>query len=162
MIIRFQNIIVFIIAIIAFYSCAIDRNVEKKAIKDIYGCPITFSLKSKKVIYFSQNGERIRTSFGGVEFNGGSDSLSTYLLSKYVDHPEYNYEEYNVYEYFVVFLDKNLDVKEVRIMNRKLTDKDTYHYSHIFIDALKNTSGKWHKIIKNQEWYIYLHRQKIY
>lgn len=99
---------------------------------------------------------------GGIEFNGGRDSLSAYLGEKYVNAPHYNHEDYNIIEYFILLLNKNLEVKEVRIVYRQYDNNKRFYYDSIFVDALKNTTGMWHKTVENQEWYAYLHRQRIY
>jgi len=162
MITKWKYIAVFIGILTGLCYCQSGKRIQQQAIKDIQGRPISSLLKDNKTTYYSENGEKIIAYVGGVEFNGGRDSLSAYLLTKYVNHPSYNYEEYNVYEYFVILFDKNLDIKEVRIMYRKYADNERFYYDNIFIDALKSTTGMWHKTVENQEWYTYLYRQRIY
>jgi len=118
--------------------------------------------KDNREIYFCENGKKIEAYLGGVEFNGGRDSLSAYLGEKYVNSPLYNYKDYNIIEYFYLLLDKNLKVKEVRILYRRYDNNKRFYYDSIFVDALKNTTGMWHKTVENQKWYTYLHRQRVY
>lgn len=162
MIIRLIFIAVFIAFLTGFYGCGSEKKIQQQATKDIYGRPISFLLKDDRVIYYSANGEKKMAYFGGVEFNGGQDSLSAYLLSRYVNHPDYNYDEYNVYEYFVILFDKDLNIKEIRIMHKKYAGNERPYYDTIFINELKSTAEMWHKTVENQEWYTYLHRQKVY
>ena len=162
MIIRLRYIGLFITLLIGFYGCGSDKEIRQQAIKDIDGRPISFLLKNDRGLYYPINGEEKTVYFGGVEFNGGRDSLSEYLLSKYVNHPDYNYNEYNVYEHFFILFDKDLNIKEIRIMHRKYAGKERPYYDTIFINALKGKTGMWRKTVENQKWYIYLHRQRIY
>lgn len=162
MIIRLRYIGLFITLLIGFYGCGSEKEIRQQAIKDIDGRPISFLLKNDRGLYYSVNGKKKTAYFGGVEFNGGRDSLSEYLLSKYVNHPDYNYNEYNVYEHFFILFDKDLNIKEIRIMHTKYAGKERPYYDTIFINALKGTTGMWHKTVENQKWYIYLHRQRIY
>lgn len=162
MITKWRNIVIIIGILLGIYCCKSGIEIQQKAVKDIYGNPICYLLKDNKVIYFSETGEKIRANFGGVEFNGGRDSLSAYLLTKYINHPSYIYDEYNVYECFYILFDKNLNIKEVRIMDRKYAYNKRFYYDNIFIETLKNTTGMWSKIVDNKEWYIYMHRQRIY
>jgi len=163
MIIKWSYIALFIGILTISCCCEAKKKIQRHAIEDIHGRPISFLLKDGKVGYYTENGEKIIVNVvRGIEFNGGKDSLSAYLLTKYINHPSYNYQEYNVYEYFFILFDKNLDIKEVRIMYRKYADNERFYYDSIFIEALKNTTGMWYKTVENQEWYIYLHRQKIY
>jgi len=127
---------------------------------DINGLVIIDKVNAKEVSYIKENGERIEVFSKGVGFNGGKDSLSVYLLTKYVNHPNYNDEEYNMLENFFILFDKNLDIVEIRIMKRPRNEK--FYYNNIFIEALKSTKGMWHKTVENKEWYYYLHRQRIY
>jgi len=162
MIIKLRYIALLIALLTGLYGCGSQKEMQQQAIKDIYGCPISFLLKNDRVIYYSVNGEKKTVYSGGIEFNSGRDSLSEYLLSKYVNHPDYNYNEYNVYEHFIILFDKDLNIKEIRIMHRKYAGKERPYYDTIFINALKGTAGMWHKTVENQKWYIYLHWQRIY
>ena len=162
MIIEWRHIIVYIGFLLEFCCCASETKIQQQAVKDIYGNPISFPLKDNRVIYYPENGREITAYIGGVEFDGGRDSLSAYLLTNYINYPSYNYEEYNVDEYFFILFDSNLDIKEVRIMHRKYADNKRFYYDNIFIEALKNTTGMWNKTVENQKWYIYLHRQRVY
>ncbi len=162
MIIKWRHIAIFIGILTSCYCCNSEKIIQQEAIKDIYGRPISYLVKNDKVIYYSENKEKITAYVGGVEFNGGRDSLSAYLLANYVNNPNYTYEEYNVDEYFIILFDKNLDIKEVRIMHRKYANNKRFYYDSIFINALKNTTGMWYKTIENQKWHTYLHRQRIY
>ena len=147
---------------LGFHCCRSEKDIQKQSVKDIYGHPVSYLLEDNRNIYYCEDGKKIKTYLGGVEFNGGRDSLSEYLLEKYVNHPSYDYHEYNIIEYFYLLLNKNLEVKEVRILYRKYDNNKRFYYDSIFIDALKNTTGMWHKTVENQEWYTYLHRQRIY
>jgi hypothetical protein len=162
MITKWKYIVTFVVISIGLYCCGSEKRIRQQAIKDIYGRPISFLLDDNRDIYYLEDGKRIIAYLRGVEFNGGRDSLSKYLLTKYVNHPSYNYMEYNIYEYFFILFNKNIEIKEVRIMYRKYNDNKRYYYDSIFVDALKNTSGMWHKTTEDKEWYIYFHRQRIY
>ena len=156
-----KYIMLFISTLLFFYSCVLQKNVQQDSLKDIYGNPISYLIESRKTIYFFENGKKVIAYLGGVEFNGGQDSLSTYLLTKYVNHPDYNYNEYNMIEYFFILFDRNLEIKEVRIMKKK-QDEKRFYYDNIFIDAFKSTNGMWHKTVEGKRWYIYMHQIRVY
>lgn len=162
MIIRLRYFVVLIVLFTGFYGCSSGKKMRQQAIKDIYGRPITSLSKNDRIIYYRINGRQKTAYPGGVEFNGGRDSLSAYLISKYVNHPDYNYDEFNVNEYFFMLFDKDLNIKEIRIMHKKYAPKERPYYDSIFINALKSTAGMWHKTVENQKWYIYLHRQRVH
>lgn len=162
MIIKWKYITILFIVLLMIFCCKSRVMIQQQVVKDVYGNPICFILKNDEVIYYSVYGEKISANLGGIEFNGGRDSLSTYLLTKYINHPEYNYQEYNIYERFFVLFDKNMCIKEVRIMYREYANNERFYYDSIFIDALKDTNGMWHKTIENKGWYVYLHSQRIY
>lgn len=162
MITKWYNFGLIIGILFTIYSCKSGMNIQQKAVKDIYGKPICYLLKNNDVIYFSDEGVKIKAILGGVEFNKGPDSLSKYLLKKYVNNPSYKYDEYNIHEYFYILFDNNLVIKEVRILGGKYTSGKRFDFENIFIETLKNTNGMWRKIIANKEWYLYIHSQKIY
>ena len=146
-----------------FYCCGVEKNIQQQAIKDIYGRPISYILDQNRDAYYREDGKKIIAYYNrGVEFNGGRDSLSEYLSEKYVNHPSYDYHEYNMIEYFIILFNKNLDIIEVRIVYRSGYNNKRFYYDSIFVDAIKSTSEMWHKTVENQEWYVYLHRQRVY
>ncbi len=161
MIFKWKFILIFIGVSIGFYCSGVGKNKEQP-IKDVYDRPIIDSLRGNECVYYSEDGKEITTYLGGVEFNGGRDSLSNYLLKKYVNHPHFNNEEYNIIEHFILLLNKNLEIKEIRIVYRKGYDNKRFYYDSIFIDALKSTTGMWYKTVEDKEWYVYLHRQRVY
>lgn len=161
MISKWKYIVVFIILLTGFCYCGVKKY-HRQTLKDIYERPIISLLGKNKGLYYSEGGKEIIAYLGGVEFNGGNDSLSNYLLKKYVNHPDYNYEEYNLREDFIVLLNKRLEVEEVRILYRRVYDNERFYYDSIFVDEIKNTTGMWEKTVENKEWYIYFHRQRIY
>lgn len=138
------------------------RKHQQQSIKDICGRPIISLCGENKGTYYYEDGKEITAYIGGVEFKGGSDSLSNYLLGKYVNHRDYNYEEFNIGEDFIVLLNKRLEVEEVRILYRRGYDNKRFYYDSIFVDEIKNTEGLWEKCVEDKEWYIYFHRQRIY
>jgi len=152
----------YIIAFISFLCCSSAKTLSD-VIKDTDGCPIIEKVDSTKVYYIKEDGIKMIAYLGGIEFNGGKDVLKELLDSVYYNNPDYhNYSEFNVLENFFILFDNNLNIKEVRVMYRIYADNERYYYDNIFVDALKNTTGLWHKTIENQEWYVYLHRQRIY
>lgn len=162
MLIKRIYIILFIAIAIGFCFCTSQNKVQPQFVEDISGYPVSSLSKDGKVIYYTKDGKKVIANVGGVEFNGGRDSLSAYLLQKYVDHSGYNYDEYNVYEHFILLFDENLDIKEVRIINRKHRDNKRSYYDTIFVEALESTRGMWHKTIENKKWYFHIHNQYIY
>lgn len=162
MMIEKKHIILSIGVLIGFCCCTSHNKTQRQFTQDIHGYPLTSLLKDDKAIYHTENGEKLIANVGGVEFNGERDSLSAYLLSKYIHHPNYNNIEYNVCEHFFILFNEHLDIKEVRIMYRKYANNERFYYDTIFVDALKNTTGMWHKTVENKKWYYYLHRQRIY
>jgi len=159
MISKFYYIGVFVLFLVGLSCCSI-RKTSLDFVKDIDGYPIVEKIDSTEVYYVKKNGEKLIAYFKGVEFNGGRDSLSAYLNDVYYNHPSYNYEEYNMLSLFFILFDKNLNIVEVRIMKRPRNEE--FYYDDILIEALKSTTGMWHKTVDNKEWYIYLHSQRIY
>lgn len=100
MTINWKYITIFILVLMTIYCCKSGAKIQQQAIKDIYGKPISFMIKDDKAVYYTESGKKIIANFGGVEFNGGRDSLSMYLLTRYINHPEYNFQEYNIDERF--------------------------------------------------------------
>ena len=82
-----------------------------------------------------------------------------YALGNFICCPavSYNLERLVDFQF-----DENLKIREVRILYRKGYNNERFFYDSIFVNALKNTTGMWHKTIENKKWYTYLHRQKIY
>ena len=160
MITKWKHNIIVVGLLIGLYCCGSEKKIQQQAIKDIYDRPISYLLKDNKDIYFCEDGKKIIAYFRGVEFNGGRDSLSAYLNDVYYNHPSYNYEEYYMLSSFFILFDKNLNIVEVRIMKRPHNEE--FYYDNILIEALKSTTGMWHKTVDDKEWYIYLHSQRIY
>ena len=161
MISKWIHISIFIGILFGFACCGSHKTNQQQVVKDIQGYPIYSLLKNNKFLYYTKDGKKLIADVGEIEFTGGRDSLSAYLLTRYINHPNYNYREYNVYEYFFILFDENLDIKEIRIMGLKYADRTKFYYD-IFIESLKNTIGMWYKKTENKKWYIYLHRQMIY
>lgn len=161
MITKWKYIGVSVLLLVGLYSFGQKKH-QQQAIKDIYGGPILSVCEEKKGVYHFEDGKEITVYIGGVEFKGGHDSLSNYLLKEYVNHPDYNFEEYNLREDFIVLLNKKLEVAEVRILYRKGYDNERFYYDSIFVNEIKNTTGMWKKTVENKKWYIYFHRQRIY
>jgi hypothetical protein len=156
------NMFVILALFFSCCPCAISK-IDNKPIKDINGLIIINKVNKDKVTYVRENGERIGVNKRGLEFNGGDDALKTYLDSVFYNNPDYQkHSEFNVLENFIILFDKDLDIKEVCIMYRDYSNNTRFYYDSIFVDALKNTTGMWHKTVKDKEWYIYLHRQRIY
>ena len=154
----------FQIVIVCFFfvlgSCLSQKNITKQPVKDSFGKILYCPIDSDKTIYYLETGEKIIATNNGVEFCKGRDSLSNYLSVKYVNHPNYGWIDYNMHLFFVILFDKNLTIKEIRIVN----GYDKYHYSFedIFIEELKNTEGMWCKSKPGKDWYFYFHVQKVY
>lgn len=162
MISKFYYIGAFILFLIGF-QCVSSKRTNSYSIKDINNYPIIKRIDSSKVYYVKKDGTKLIGCLGGVEFNGGNDILKKHLDSIYYSNPNYNnYSEFNVLENFFILFDEKLNIEEVRIMNRRYANNERFYYDSIFVNALKNTTGMWHKTIEDQEWYIYLHRQRIY
>jgi hypothetical protein len=163
MITKWKYIVMFVGILIALCCCGSEKQIRQQAIKDIYGHPIRFLLKDNKAAYFSEDGKKLIAYSGGVEFNRGQKALKEYLDNIFYNNPDYHkHSEFNVIETFFLLLNARLDVVEVRIMYRNYADNKRFYYDSIFVDALKNTTGMWHKTGEDKEWYIYLHRQRIY
>lgn len=113
--------------------------------------------------YVTENGEKKVSFLGGVEFNEGRVSLIDYIKRAYYDNPDYHkYNEFNTLDRFWILFDKNLNIIEVRIMYRPHVKNQNFYYDDIFINAIKNTSGKWHKTVENKKYYVYLIQIRIY
>lgn len=151
------------IIILSLISCAITKSIPDNSIPDIHGHPIIRNTNDSTSEYISENGQTIIVYINGIEFNGGKEYLKQYLDSCFYSNPNYyKHSEFNVVERFFILFDSELNIRDVRIMYRSYGDNKRYYYDRIFVDAIKNTIGKWHKIVEDKKWYIYFHHQRIY
>jgi hypothetical protein len=161
MISRFYHIGMFVLFLICFPCCSLTKT-SSNPIKDINGYSIIEKIDSSKVYYVKEDGVKLIAGLGGIEFNGGKDALKTYLDSAFYNNPDYhNYREFNVLENFFILFDENLNIEEIRIMYRNYADNKRFYYDSIFVDALKNSSGRWHKTVLNNGLYTYFHRHRV-
>lgn len=150
----------FFIILILLQSCSTAKTTAV-GVRDIQGYLVIEKVDSANVYYKKEDNTEIIAHLGGIEFNGGKEALKAYIDSAYYNNPHYNYNEFNILERFHILFAKDLSIEEVRILYRESDSK--FYYESILIDALKNTTGRWHKTTKeDKEWYTYLHSQKIY
>lgn len=154
-----------LISVILISNCqsTIGQETTSNHIKDINGCIIIEKTDSSKVYYVREDGGKLITNLGGLEFDGGKDSLKAYLDSIFYNNPDYhNHSEFNVLEFFFILFDENLNIVEVRIMHRNYAENKRFYYDSIFVNALKNSKGRWNKTIPDNGWYTYIHRHRIF
>lgn len=143
--------------------CCSPSDTTSNHIRDINGCTIIEKIDSSKVYYVREDGGKLIANLGGLEFDGGKDSLKTYLDSVFYNNPDYhNHSEFNVLENFFILFDENMNIEEVRIMYRNYADNKRFYYDSVFVNALKTSTGRWHKTVSNNGWYTKFHRHRIY
>jgi len=92
-----------------------------------------------------------------IQFEGGYDSLSSFCDSLYFNREDYNYDELNARALYSILFDKNLKIKEVRIIKRFAYDNQKYNYDDLIRQILFSTEDKWVKKGQdNYNWYFYL------
>jgi hypothetical protein len=111
------------------------------------------------------NNKKIIAPIDGVKFNGGEELLKNYLDSAYYNSPVYNHIDYNIIEFYYLLFDKDLNIREVRVLDlhKRPNDYDKIRQSInvVLIDALQNTEGQWMEKIPDKKWYVYIYRHTI-
>ena len=97
--------------------------------------------------------ESAETFRRGVERWFGGDPLA--FAEAYYRQVGYDYCDYQQMIPFLILLDKDLQVREVRQMGPEFLCKEERNYK-LFTDILMGTSGKWDKIVDGEDWYQYL------
>jgi len=84
-----------------------------------------------------------------VQFIGGYQALTNYFDSLYFNREDYNWDELNALFYYTILCDKDLKIKEVKIIQREAYDNSKYDYDGLIKRILFSTEGKWMKSTKN-------------
>ena len=124
---------------------------------DTYGLPLAKFLEGDSLhhVHVMRDGTHVKVRILGVEFQGGRDSLNSYVMAAYYRQVGYDYCDYQQMIPFLILLDKDLQVREVRQMGPEFLCKEERNYK-LFTDILMGTSGKWDKIVDGEDWYQYL------
>ena len=74
---------------------------------------------SKVYYYFGKKREKVSLD---VQFIGGYQALTNYFDSLYFNREDYNWDELNALFYYTILCDKDLKIKEVKIIQREAYD----------------------------------------
>ena len=96
--------------------------------------------------YFGKKREKVSLD---VQFIGGYQVLTNYFDSLYFNREDYNWDELNALFYYTILCDKDLKIKEVKIIQREAYDNSKYDYDGLIKRILFSTEGKWMKSTKN-------------
>ena len=96
--------------------------------------------------YFGKKREKVSLD---VQFIGGYQALTNYFDSLYFNREDYNWDELNALFYYTILCDKDLKIKEVKIIQREAYDNSKYDYDGLIKRILFSTEGKWMKSTKN-------------
>jgi hypothetical protein len=112
---------------------------------------------SVNYFFISKEGKILGDTAGAVQYTGGYEALSSYCDSLYFNREDYDYNELRARAYYTILFDKNLKIKEIRIIKRSGYSNQRYNYDNLIKRILFSTEGKW--IIYNNEkkyrWYFY-------
>lgn len=113
------------------------------------------SLNDKSLIsYYLLKEEKVSVN---IHFKGGYEALSTFCDSLYFHRKDYNHEELNAQALYAILFDKNLHIKEVRIIKRIAYNNLKYAYDDLIKRILYLTEERWSKTTdEDSNWYFYL------
>jgi hypothetical protein len=112
-------------------------------------------------IYQKIDGLQVVASVG-VEFNGGIDSIRSYMNDIFYKSPDYDptRSEFNYYERYILLFDKKLNIVEVRKLKSRYTTSE--YYDPILINGLKHSTGHWRKTVEGRDWYVYIVGYRVF
>jgi hypothetical protein len=124
--------------------------VENNIFYDIDNLP-AFSIDSVNnnttINYYFITKEIVNTE---IQYRGGYMAFSNYCDSLYFNRDDYNFEELNAQALYSILFDKNLKIKEIRIIKRIGYDNSKYNYDDLIKRILLSTEGKWIKDPNNE------------
>ena len=124
-------------------------------LKDQYGYIIK-DVSDSCVTYVNKRGKEYIVHLNGIYFKGGETSLKKFVYNNL--QKDY---ECNIREVFVVFFNKNLKIKEVRMCNINTSDNHIFCEHHKdYIRAIKKTKGLWKRNVE-EKYYIYIFSMHI-
>jgi hypothetical protein len=108
-------------------------------------------------------GKKIRKVSMDVEYIGGTDALLKYQDSTYWNKKNFSGEEVNGSCLYTILFDKNLKIKEVKIIKRSAYDNSKYNYDSVIKKIILSTQGNWKKTNDNihEKWYFRLGRFSV-
>jgi hypothetical protein len=135
-----------------------QNKIEKNIYYDVDNFPVLRfdSINNSLIVnYYIITKKKVSNN---IQFIGGYDALSTFCDSLYYNREDYNYDELNALAMFTILLDKELKIKDIRIVKRIAYDNLTYDYDGLIKKILFSTDEKWIKKdnIDHSEWYFYL------
>ncbi|MDR1004650.1 MAG: hypothetical protein LBL97_06575 [Prevotellaceae bacterium] len=144
-------------------SCG-TYQIPKDALYDIEGRPLLYTAGTSQ-FYVKEDGTRVKIPLPlkkDIEFNGGKDSLKSYMNHLYYYGPAYDptLPDFNYNESYYILFDNDLNIIEVR--KAKKRPHASEYYDRIFIDGLKKSKNMWHKIIEGRKWYVALVSYRVF
>lgn len=137
------------------YSQNIGEIKKDTTIFDVSKFPV-FKLDSMKngakVTYFTFDKVDASTK---VQFVGGYESLSQFCDSLYFEKIDVNLIGLNAKALYTILLDKELKIKDVRIIKRIGYDNKNFNFDDIVIDVLKDTEFNWMKLNNDSDYFFY-------
>lgn len=103
-------------------------------------------------------GKQLREVSTDISYVGGYEALKNYQDSLYWKY--YNGNEQNATCLYTILFDKDLKIKDVKIVNRGGYDNSQYNYDKLITKIILSTEGNWKKNNKasSDEWYFVLGR----
>jgi hypothetical protein len=138
---------------IKIYSSELN---EIPPLNDKYGYIIK-DISDSCVTYVNKKGKEYVVHLNGVIFEGGETSLKKMIYNSL--QKDY---ECNIREVIVIFFNKNLKIKEVRMCNIGASDNHIIcEHNKDYIRAIKKTKALWKKNVK-EKYYIYIFSMHIH
>ena len=132
---------------INIYSSETD---EIPILCDNYGYIIK-NISDSCMTYIDKKGKEYMVSTNGVIFKGGEIALKNFIYNNL----QRDYE-CNLREIIVIFFDKNLKIKEVRMCTINAVNNHFWcEHNKDYIRAIKKTKGMWKKRLR-EKYYVYI------
>jgi len=104
-------------------------------------------------------GKKIIRVSTDIEYIGGASALLRYQDSIYWSKQCFNDNEVNGSCLYTILFDKNLRIKDIRIIKRSAYDNSKYNYDKVIKDIVLSTEGNWKRINDTKsKWYFQLGR----
>ncbi len=133
------------------------QQTEGHLLSDYYGT-IVKEMSDSTVTYVSKLGEKYIIPRDGVYFNDNECALKCFIYNNICR--EY---ECNTREVFVIFFDKDLNIKEVRIADIKGSNEPLKcEHKRDYIKAIMKTHGMWNKRIIDSDKYVYMFSMHVH
>ncbi|MCP9610823.1 hypothetical protein [Coprobacter tertius] len=159
----FKNVIIIFIVIFTPFIFFGQNKTDKIKSKYYYDVDSILTLRCDSIgndlnVYFYTKSKQKYNVCMDFNYNGGYKALSAYCDSVYFNREDYNYDELNATALYSILFDKNLKIKDIRILKRNAYNNSKYNYDLLIKKILYSTESRWSKYDKdnNCKWYFYL------